>query len=290
MVKLTAMSIVALLSLAVCAAKVCEWPQLPGGTLPDTEITTNIPLRVNVERLDVFSLRLQVVDTNASEVLVAFGHDIDESDGSPWTEGNVVLPLSGASIDAVFESDFTVYATAMANLAATSGPLERQTPNFGVRWFNNDGAADYRGRVDNAVWQTVWRYNQIDELSGFGAVATLYGAPARASKLGNFFAGYGTRILGVWGISRWLSQQIGTDNDETAEMSWDAGTDVADGSNLTARVAMLSTNMWSVSDAKVRTLWPNPAATDNHVVAPTNRVDYNFFFRSPGVVEWNVCP
>ena len=211
-------------------------------------------------------------------------------DGSPWTEGNVVLPLSGASIDAVFESDFTVYATAMANLAATSGPLERQTPNFGLRWFNNDGAADYRGRVDNAVWQTVWRYNQIDELSGFGAVATLYGAPARASKLGNFFAGYGTRILGVWGISRWLSQQIGTDNDETAEMSWDAGTDVADGSNLTARVAMLSTNMWSVSDAKVRTLWPNPAATDNHVVAPTNRVDYNFFFRSPGVVEWNVSP
>ena len=73
-------------------------------------------------------------------------------------------------------------------------------------------------------------------------------------------------------------------------MSWDAGTDVADGSNLTSRVAILSTNMWSVSDGKVRALWPNPAATDNHVVAPTNRVDYNFFFRSPGVVEWNVRP
>ena len=211
-------------------------------------------------------------------------------DGSPWTEGNVVLPLSGASIDAVFESDFTVYEAAMANLSATSGPLERQTPNFGLRWFNDDGAADYRGRVDNAIWPTVWRYNQVSDLSGFGAVATLYGIPARVSKLGNFFAGYGTRILGVWGVSRWLSQWIGTDNDETAEMSWDAGTDVADGSNLTSRVAMLSTNMWSVSDAKVRTLWPNPAATDNHVVAPTNSVDYNFSFQSPGVVEWNISP
>lgn len=211
-------------------------------------------------------------------------------DGSPWTEGNVVLPLSGASIDGVFESDFTVYETAMANLAATSGPLERQKPSFGLRWFNDRGAADYRGRVDNAVWPTVWRYNQVNDLSGFGAVATLYGVPARVSKLGNFFAGYGTRILGVWGVSRWLSQRIGTDNDETAEMSWDAGTDVADGSNLTSRVAILSTNMWSVSDGKVRALWPNPAATDNHVVAPTNRVDYNFFFRSPGVVEWNVRP
>lgn len=205
--------------------------------------------------------------------------------GSPWTEGNVVLPLSGARVDAVLESDFSVYRTVMTNLAATSGPLERQTPSFGLRWFNNRGASDYRGRVDNATWRTVWRYNQVNDFSGFGAVATVYGIPARMSKLGNFLAGYGTRILGVWGVSRWLSQSIGTDNDESAEMSWDAGTDVADGSNFMARVSMLSTNMWSVGGAKVRTLWPNPAWADNHVVAPTNRVDYNFFFRSPGVVE-----
>ena len=173
----------------------------------------------------------------------------------------------------------------MTNLAATSGPLERQTPSFGLRWFSKNGAADYRGRVDNATWQTVWRYNQVDDFSGFGAVATVYGIPARMSKLGNFLAGYGTRKLGVWGVSRWLAQSIGTDNDESADMSWDAGTDVAGGSNLTARVSALSTNMWSVGGAKVRTLWPNPAWTDNHVVAPTNSVDYNFFFRSPRVVE-----
>lgn len=79
MMKLTFTAIAALLSLAACADKVYEWPQLPDGALPDTEVTTNIPLRVNVERLDVFCLRLQVADTAASEVLVAVGHDADEN-------------------------------------------------------------------------------------------------------------------------------------------------------------------------------------------------------------------
>lgn len=208
--------------------------------------------------------------------------------GSPWTEGNVVLPLAGARIDEVFENDFSIYHSVMTNLAATCGPLERQSPIFGLKWFNDRGAADYRGRVDNAIWQTVWRYNQVGDFGGMGAVATLYGIPARVAKLGNFLAGYGTRELGVWGVSRWLSQAIGTENDETAEMSWDAGTDVADGSNLTQRVSALSTNMWSFGDSKVHTLWPNPAWTDNHVAAPTNSVDYNFFFRSPYAVEWGI--
>ena len=79
MKKLTVTAMAAVLSLAACAAKVCDWPQLPEGTLPDTEVATNIPLRVNAERLDVFSLRIQVSDATASEVLVAVGHDADEN-------------------------------------------------------------------------------------------------------------------------------------------------------------------------------------------------------------------
>ena len=40
---------------------------------------TNVALRVNVERLDVFSLKLEIDGTGAaSEVLVAVGHDADE--------------------------------------------------------------------------------------------------------------------------------------------------------------------------------------------------------------------
>lgn len=78
MMKHTTTAIVASFSLAAGAAKVSEWPQLPDGTLPDTEVSTNIPLRVNAEQLDMFSLKLHVADTGASEVLVAVGHDADE--------------------------------------------------------------------------------------------------------------------------------------------------------------------------------------------------------------------
>ena len=79
MKKLPVTAMAAVLSLAAYAAKVCDWPQLSEGTLPDTEVVTNIPLRVNAERLDVFSLRLQVSDETASEVLVAVGCDADEN-------------------------------------------------------------------------------------------------------------------------------------------------------------------------------------------------------------------
>ena len=53
-------ALVCRLVLTACAAKTITMPQLPDGTLPDTEMTTNILLRVNVERLDVFSLKLQI--------------------------------------------------------------------------------------------------------------------------------------------------------------------------------------------------------------------------------------
>ena len=91
MMKLTVTAFAAVLSLAACAAKVYEWPQLPDGTLPDTEVTTNIPLRVNVERLNVFSIRLQVADAAASEVLVAVGHDADENGDLSVDEASFVF-------------------------------------------------------------------------------------------------------------------------------------------------------------------------------------------------------
>ena len=68
----------ALLAADLCAAKVYEYPSLPAGALPDTEVATNIPLRVNVQRLHQFSLRLEPCDGPTDEVLVAVGHDADE--------------------------------------------------------------------------------------------------------------------------------------------------------------------------------------------------------------------
>lgn len=72
-------ALVCRLVLTACAAKTIVLPQLPDGALPDTEVTTNILLRVNAERLDVFSLKLEIEGTvAASEVLVAVGHDADQ--------------------------------------------------------------------------------------------------------------------------------------------------------------------------------------------------------------------
>ena len=71
--------VVALAVAVSCGAAERVWPQLPDGALPDTEVVTNIPLRVNAERLDVFSLKLEIDGAGSeSEVLVAIGHDADE--------------------------------------------------------------------------------------------------------------------------------------------------------------------------------------------------------------------
>ena len=207
--------------------------------------------------------------------------------GSSNTYATVVLPLSGAEVSGVFEADFALYAAAMSNLNARTGRFERQTPSFGKRWFKNGGAADYLGRVDNRLRPTVWFYNQVDDIRGMGAVASFYGVPMRMAKLGNFLAGYGTEFLGVWGVSQWLSQGIGTSNDETASMSWDAGTLVASGTGVVTAASTLSTNMWDHADVKVRRLWPNRVPTDNHA-AFSPSFDFNLNFCSPGVAEGRI--
>ena len=82
--------------LTACAAKTITLPQLPDGELPDTEVTTNILLRVNAERLDVFSLKLEIEGTvAASEVLVAVGHDADEDGDLSFEEAAIVFGSDG---------------------------------------------------------------------------------------------------------------------------------------------------------------------------------------------------
>ncbi|MBQ3749457.1 MAG: hypothetical protein II863_18760, partial [Kiritimatiellae bacterium] len=207
-------------------------------------------------------------------------------DGCPWTEGNAVLPLSGASIDSVFFADMAAYDALMARLDRVPDAL-RQTEDFGNEWFLDGAASDYIGRVDSHSEPTVWRYNQVsDDLltRGMGAVAMWRGTPARIAKIGNFMAGYGTRRLGIRESSRRASQFIGTENDESAEMSWSAGDAAFLGGDVASATAALATNMWPVADMKVRRLWPNTSPCDNHV-ADGEYFDYNFSFCSPGSVQ-----
>ena len=97
------------LTLGVCAAKVYEWPQLPPGALPDTEVSTNVVLHVNAERLESFSLSIQVDGCAASEVLVAVGHDADEDGDLSFDETAFVFGCDcglGYLVDYSSESAF----------------------------------------------------------------------------------------------------------------------------------------------------------------------------------------
>ena len=205
-------------------------------------------------------------------------------DGSPATEANLVLPLAGASVDGVMAADLAAADAAVARLDATTGPFTRQWPFWGLAHFYSFGGGDYRGRVDAAARPTVWVYNQVDD-AGYGAIATWHGVPLHTAKLGDFLVGYACERLGVWRLSQWLSQLLGTANDDAATASWDAGVAVAQGADFAAQTAALATNAWPSADFKTRRLWPNAAPADNHRPGTTfNGTDRHpdFIFLSPG--------
>ena len=207
-------------------------------------------------------------------------------DGCPWTEGNVVLPLSGATIDAVFENDLSLVGAIMNGLVSRYSKEKRNEVLFGLKWFVGNRAGDYRGRVDNALWQTVWRYNQVADTNGLGAVATWYGFPVPMAKLSNFMCGFGCEVLGVTQENQQEAQRIGTANDATGNLSWSAGRSLAAGGSAQGVGSLVARQMWPLLPQKARNLWPNPSATDNHVAVPTTTViDYNYFFRSPEMIN-----
>ena len=209
--------------------------------------------------------------------------------GSPVTEMNLVLPLAGASVDAICESDFLL-ADGFVRYATNNFARSLvQTPFFGLHWFYRNGMGDYLGRVDSSSKPTVWHYNKVNDDTGMGAVATWCGLPVRMAKASNFMVGYATTRLGVWSAFRSISQGIGNPNDESAQMSWDAGVDVANGTNFIRAVGDFVTNTWHLSHIKERQLWPNMANTDNH----TRRnvyTNFNYQFISPGFIERGGTP
>ena len=69
--------IAALAATAACAANSFTWPQLPEGTLPDTEVSTNVVLHVNSQKLERFTLSLETTCCTSNEVIVAIGCDSD---------------------------------------------------------------------------------------------------------------------------------------------------------------------------------------------------------------------
>ena len=106
--------------------------------------------------------------------------------------------------------------------------------------------------------------------------------PIRTSKMSNFVVGYACQKLGVRSLSMNIAQLIGTQNDASAQSSWNAGVAIANGANYTDTVSALVTNAWPSSDTKTKRLWPNTSSTDNF---RTYFANPNERFMAPGFVE-----
>ena len=207
-------------------------------------------------------------------------------DGCPWTEGNVVLPLAGAAVDAVLAADLASATATAQYLVSHYTPTERQRPSWGRDWFFFDGMGDYLGRVDNAAWRTPWLYNQVNDVTGMGAVATWGGIPTRMAKASNFIVAYAATAAGVSGGLQWAATVLhGTGDDLPAESSWNAGQSLALGGSATNTVRNLVRAIWPGADAKERALWPNVRSADNETDDWFD-IDYNYNFISPGFVQW----
>lgn len=115
--------------------------------------------------------------------------------GSPTNECVVVLPLAGASVDAMVRRSLSAADRVVERIKKKYTARKRASLKNGKRWFWSYGAGDFHGRPDNARSPTVWVYNQVNERTGMGAVATWGGLPIRVAKLNNFWFGYvGTRL------------------------------------------------------------------------------------------------
>ena len=83
--------IATLAATAACAANSFTWPQLPEGTLPDTEVSTNVVLHVNSQKLERFTLSLETTCCISNEVLVAIGCDSNGNGDLSFDEADLAF-------------------------------------------------------------------------------------------------------------------------------------------------------------------------------------------------------
>ena len=79
-VRIAAVVAAACLAPGVSAGEARVFPQLSEGTLPDTEVATNVALNVQYDGSMRFSISIDAANCTSNEVLVAVGCDAD-SDG-----------------------------------------------------------------------------------------------------------------------------------------------------------------------------------------------------------------
>jgi hypothetical protein len=206
-------------------------------------------------------------------------YQFDGTFDSTTVRTSLILPLAGAEIKGVVQADMPKADAFATKVLAKYTPL--QVNLLAQQWFWNNYNGDYQGRPDNAGSKTCYRFNPVNDTSGFGAVATWFGVPARVAKASNFLVGYACEKVGIWAFSAWLSQTAGTKNDQSATASYYFGWNVAAGTkSYSADGVATLRGMFSGTDVKTTRLWPNNAAADNSV--PPNFPNFEKQFISPG--------
>ena len=207
-------------------------------------------------------------------------------DGCPWTEGNVVLPLSGAEVSSVFENDMVNAARVIDGLPEMSN-LRKHWPPTILQLFENHQRGTYAGRVDNAAGRTVRVYNPVVPGTGRGGAATLYGVTIEMDLLSAFVQAFGMERLGVAGIAQsaehsWIGR-VG----ENLDYARTKGQLASSSSNVTEIARDMCKSLWPESSASTRQLWPNVRNCDNHEANPPELpqiLDYENWFKSPGYI------
>ena len=244
---------------------ICTWRNFHGqsSSLPEIEWENTALFHVPLHG-GVFKFRFQCSGFSDSECFL-------------------VLPLAGASIDALVSTEITHADAFAAKVNAKYCAIERNAPINGLKWFWVGGAGDFRGRPDNASSRTVWYYNQVNDDDGLGAVCTWKRRCMRVAKLSSFLVGYACEKIGVLKAFQDLSQLSGTINDSSAADSWLAGEFFARNMlSLDQCAEAIAQASWADSGGdKVRKLWPNLAPADNFV-EPDSFWNPNTQFTAPG--------
>lgn len=140
----------ACLALGASAGEVCVLPQLPDGTLPDTEVATNIALNVQYDGSMRFSISIDAVSCTSNEVLVAVGCDADSDGDLSLDEAAFVYGMENGGRYLVDLESGTVSADAPATVTI-------RARNFNPAWNLAKVVKRGEGTVGETVTTTVER-------------------------------------------------------------------------------------------------------------------------------------
>ena len=140
--------IATLAATAACAANSFTWPQLPEGTLPDTEVSTNAVLHVNSQKLEQFTLNLETTCCISNEVLVAIGCDSDGNGDLSFDEADIAF---GSDCGTRYLADYR--AQTVVNHSGSSVIIDKK--DFNPSWNLAKIIKRGLGEVGEEITETV---------------------------------------------------------------------------------------------------------------------------------------